>query len=110
MSDLESEPVDDESGLRIQGMLESIANPTRRAIVSYVFASGHVAYSAILRRNFVDSSSKLSFHLQKLQADGLLAKAEAGAYALTEDGRRAWRVVRALSDERRQPSLLFDPR
>ncbi len=93
----------------LQGMLESLANPIRRAIVGFVFSSGPVAYSAILKMNFVDSSSKLSFHLQKLQADDLLAKAEGGAYVLTEEGRQAWRVVRALGDERRRPSLLFDP-
>lgn len=92
----------------LQGMLESLANPIRRAIVSYVFSSGPVSYSAILKMNFVDSSSKLSFHLQKLQADSLLAKTEAGAYVLTDEGRQAWRVVRALGGERRRPSVLFD--
>lgn len=84
---------------RLQGLLESLANPVRRAIVGYVFSAGPVAYSAILRRNFVDSSSKLSFHLGKLQSDGLLAKVAGGAYALTEDGRRAWRVLKALAEE-----------
>lgn len=93
----------------LQGMLESLANPARRAVVAFVFDSTPVAYSAILRQNFVDSSSKLSFHLQKLQADGLLTKVEGGQYGLTEDGRRAWRVVRALQDERRRPSLLVAP-
>ncbi len=92
----------------LQGMLESLANPIRRAIVGFVFSSGPVSYSAILKMNFVDSSSKLSFHLQKLQADNLLAKAEGGAYVLTEEGRQAWRVVRALGDERRRPALLFE--
>ncbi len=92
----------------LQGMLESLANPIRRAIVGFVFSSGPVSYSAILKMNFVDSSSKLSFHLQKLQTDNLLAKADGGAYVLTEEGRQAWRVVRALGDERRRPPLLFD--
>ncbi len=90
----------------LQGMLESLANPIRRAVVGFVFASGPVAYSAILKKNFVDSSSKLSFHLAKLQTDGLLAKADAGRYAVTDAGQRAWRVVRALS-ERRHPSVLL---
>jgi CheY-like chemotaxis protein len=94
---------------RLQGMLESLANPVRRAIVDYVASSGPVAYSAILKRNFVDSSSKLSFHLGKLQADGLLVKVPSGAYTLTEDGRRAWRVLRALGEEgHRRPIILFD--
>ena len=99
-------PAGSEPGL--QGMLESLANPIRRAIVGFVFGSGPVSYSAILKMNFVDSSSKLSFHLQKLQTDRLLTKAEGGAYVLTEEGRQAWRVVRALGDERRRPALLFD--
>ncbi len=94
----------------LQGMLESLANPIRRAIVSFVFSSGPVSYSSILKMNFVDSSSKLSFHLQKLQTDSLLTKAEGGAYVLTEEGRQAWRVVRALGNERRRPPLLFDSR
>lgn len=93
----------------LQGMLESVANPIRRAIVSYVYGSGPVSYSSILKMNFVDSSSKLSFHLQKLLADALLAKTQAGAYVLTEEGRRSWRVVRALGDERRKPAILFGP-
>ena len=89
----------------LQAMLESLANPIRRAVVGYVSASGPVAYSAILKKNFVDSSSKLSFHLQKLQADGLLTKADAGRYSVTDAGQRAWHVVRTLA-ERRPPSLL----
>ncbi len=87
-------------------MLESLANPIRRAVVGYVVASGPVAYSAILKKNFVDSSSKLSFHLQKLQSDGLLTKGDAGRYVVTEAGQRAWQVIRALSD-RKPPSLLI---
>ena len=90
----------------LQAMLESLANPIRRAVVAYVVASGPVAYSGILKKNFVDSSSKLSFHLQKLQSDGLLAKGDAGRYVVTEAGQRAWQVVRALSD-RKPPSLLI---
>ncbi len=90
----------------LQAMLESLANPIRRAVVAYVVASGPVAYSGILKKNFVDSSSKLSFHLQKLQSDGLLAKGDAGRYLVTEAGQRAWQVVRALSD-RKPPSLLI---
>ena len=90
----------------LQGMLESLANPIRRAVVGYVFASGPVAYSAVLKKNFVDSSSKLSFHLQKLQADGLLTKVDGGRYAITDSGERAWTIVRALSD-RKRPSLLI---
>jgi len=90
----------------LQGMLESLANPIRRAVVGFVFASGPVAYSGILKKNFVDSSSKLSFHLQKLQSDGLLNKVDAGRYAVTDAGQRAWHVVRALSDQT-HPSLLI---
>jgi len=90
----------------LQGMLESLANPIRRAVVGYVSASGPVAYSGILKKNFVDSSSKLSFHLQKLQTDGLLTKVDGGRYAVTESGQRAWQLVRALS-ERKIPSLLI---
>ncbi len=93
----------------LQGMLESLANPIRRAIVAFVFSSAPVSYSAILKMNFVDSSSKLSFHLQKLLEDNLLAKSANGAYVLTEEGRRAWRVVRALGDEHRRPAILFEP-
>ncbi len=116
LHDLAPELVSDlEAGLGVagnpsglQGMLESLANPIRRAIVAYVFSSGPVSYSAILKMNFVDSSSKLSFHLQKLQADNLLSKSESGAYVLTDEGRQAWRVVRALGDERRRPPILFE--
>jgi len=80
--------------------------PDPGALVGYIVASGPVAYSAILRKNFADSSSKLSFHLQKLQSDGLLAKGDAGRYGVTEAGQRAWQVVRALA-ERTSPSLLI---
>lgn len=108
VSDLETEI--DMAALEpgIQGMLESLANPIRRAIVSYLSTSGPVAYSSILKMNFVDSSSKLSFHLQKLQSDHLLMKAEGGAYVLTDKGRRAWLVVRALADGRAHPTLLLE--
>jgi len=100
------EPEPGASSVVLQGMLESLANPIRRAVVGFVFSSGPLAYSAILKKNFVDSSSKLSFHLQKLQSDGLLTKVDAGRYAVTDAGQRAWHVVRALSD-RKAPSLLI---
>ena len=90
----------------LQAMLESLANPIRRAVVGFVFSSGPVAYSTILKQNYVDSSSKLSFHLQKLQTDGLLAKVEGGRYSVTEAGTKAWRVVRAISEGQRHPSLV----
>ena len=90
----------------LQAMLESLANPIRRAVVGFVFTSGPVTYSAILKQNFVDSSSKLSFHLQKLQTDGLLTKVDAGRYAVTDAGQRAWHVVRALSERKRPPLLI----
>ena len=99
-------PETDPASEGLQGMLESLANPIRRAVVGYVFTSGPVAYSGILKKSFVDSSSKLSFHLQKLQADGLLTKADAGRYAVTESGQRAWHLIRALS-ERKHSSLLI---
>jgi hypothetical protein len=91
----------------LQAMLESLANPIRRAVVGYVFSSGPVAYSAILKQNYVDSSSKLSFHLQKLQTDGLLSKVESGRYSVTDAGTQAWRVVRAISEGQRRPSLVL---
>jgi len=91
--------VDDDEGVR-----ENLAELF--GLVGYIVASGPVAYSAILRKNFADSSSKLSFHLQKLQSDGLLAKGDAGRYGVTEAGQRAWQVVRALA-ERTSPSLLI---
>ncbi len=93
----------------LQGMLESLANPIRRAVVGYVSASGPLAYSAILKKSFVDSSSKLSFHLSKLQTDGLLAKVDAGRYAVTEAGQRAWLVVRAFSERRAPAIVLSEP-
>jgi len=104
-SDFGGDPETGGASEGLQAMLESLANPIRRAVVGFVFTSGPVAYSGILKKNFVDSSSKLSFHLQKLQADGLLAKADAGRYAVTESGQRAWHLIRALSD-RKHPSLL----
>ncbi len=105
VSEVRAEAETDEASADLQAMLESLANPIRRAVVGYVHASGPVPYSAILKMNFVDSSSKLSFHLQKLQSDGLLTKVDAGRYAVTEAGQRAWQVVRTLA-ERRHPSLL----
>jgi FixJ family two-component response regulator len=106
VSEIGTEHVSEAQSEGLQGMLESLANPIRRAVVGYVFTSGPVAYSAILKKNFVDSSSKLSFHLQKLQSDGLLTKVDAGRYSVTDAGQRAWNIVRALSD-RKQPSLLI---
>ena len=108
ISDLETEIDIAALGPGLQGMLEALANPIRRAIVSYLYTSGPVAYSANLKMNFVDSSSKLSFHLQKLQSDRLLSKAEGGAYVLTEEGRRAWLVERALADGRAHPTLVLE--
>jgi len=93
----------------LQGMLESLANPIRRAVVGFVFVSGPAAYSAILKKSFVDSSSKLSFHLSKLQTDGLLEKVDAGRYAVTDAGQRAWRIVRALSEGRPPAVVLSGP-
>src|SRR5437667_12484275 len=77
-SDVGLEPEPGASSVVVQGTLESLANPIRRAVVGFVFASGPVPYSATLSKNFVDSSWKLSVHLRKLQSDGLLTKVGAG--------------------------------
>ena len=95
----ESGPLQTDAAL--QCMLESLVSPIRRAIVSYIFAFGSVTYSSILRTRLVESSSKLSFHLQKLLHDGLLTRGRGGTYVLTEDGHRSWRVVQAIIDELR---------
>src|SRR5438046_9738494 len=70
-SDVGLEPEPGASSVVLQGMLESLANPIRRAVVGFVFVSEPVTYSAILKKNFVDSSYKPSFHLQKAPASGL---------------------------------------
>lgn len=93
---------------KLQHMLESLANPTRRAILSYVSVSEPASYSSILRAGIVNSSPRLSFHVQKLRWDRLLARGPGGAYVLTEEGRWAWQVLQATRFEIQRTPLLVD--
>lgn len=94
------------ANVRQQSILESLSNPIRRGIVQFLAAAGSATYSEILRARFVDSSPKLSFHLQKLTSDGVAAKRPDGKYALTAEGARAARLAAAIGASEGRPVVV----
>ncbi len=94
------------ASVRQQAILESLANPIRRGIVQFLAGTTEASYSDILRARFADSSPKLSFHLQKLLADGVAAKRTDGKYALTPEGARAARLTSAIGASETGPLVV----
>lgn len=90
-----------------QEMSESLANPTRRAVVQYLSHSRSSSFTDILSNVPEKESPKLSFHIKKLVNFGVIAKDDAGKYHLTDRGESLVRVLRDLDGEGMRESKTF---
>ncbi len=77
-----------------QEMSESLANPTRRAVVQYLSKAKRSSFTEILSNVPENESPKLSFHLKKLGAFGVIKKNDEGRYLLTDRGESLVSVLR----------------
>jgi ActR/RegA family two-component response regulator/DNA-binding transcriptional ArsR family regulator len=83
------------SAERTHGTLEALASPVRRAILRRV-AEGPCSFGeAMEAAGLKDESPKLSFHLRKLQDDGLLVH-DGDRYRITELGKESIQLLERL--------------
>ncbi len=90
-----------------QEMSESLANPTRRAVVQHLSQSGTSSFTDILSNVPEKESPKLSFHLKKLVNFDVIAKDDDGRYHLTERGESLVLVLRDLDGVSMRESRAF---
>lgn len=91
----------------IQEMSESLANPTRRAVVQFLSLAKRSSFTDILSNTPEKESPKLSFHLKKLAAYGVILKDDDGKYLLTNRGESLVSVLRNIDGEGMKESKTF---
>lgn len=74
--------------LEVQEVLNTLANPIRHGIVELVKTQGRSAFGQIRTYLNIEDSPKLSFHLRKLTAAGLLEQGRDKKYMLSEKGEK----------------------
>jgi CheY-like chemotaxis protein len=75
--------------------LGSLANPIRRLVLRRL-ATGPCTFSQALEAAQVDDTSKIAFHLRKLEESGLITHTGAKPYHLTERGTGAVEVLNEI--------------
>lgn len=90
---------------------DSLASPIRRGILRCLADHSPANFTTIMRKLDVRDSPKLSFHLRKLVADGLIARTEE-AYMLQRRGRVALEMLdvlekRGMADAQNTASLIL---
>jgi len=91
----------------IQEMSESLANPTRRAVVHYLSIARRSSFTDILSNVPEKESPKLSFHLKKLGTFGVITKDDRGRYYLTDRGDNLVSVLRDMDGEGMKESKTY---
>jgi len=91
----------------VQEMSESLANPTRRAVVQYLARVDRSSFTEVLSNVPEKESPKLSFHMKKLVNYGVIAKDEEGRYHLTERGGSLVGVLRNIDGAGARESRRF---
>ncbi len=91
----------------IQEMSESLANPTRRAVVHYLSIAKRPSFTEILSNIPEKESPKLSFHLKKLGTFGVITKDDQGRYYLTDRGDSLVSVLRDMDGEGMKESKTY---
>lgn len=71
----------------VQNTLEVLANPIRRRALVRL-SDGAASFGEVMRACGLEDSPKMTFHLHRLEDEGLIAR-KGEEYALTEKGRRA---------------------
>ncbi|GBE19024.1 transcriptional regulatory protein ZraR [archaeon BMS3Abin16] len=77
----------------VQEVLNTLANPIRHGIVDMMKVNGRAGFGEIRTYLNIEDSPKLSFHLRKLMASGLLEQDRDKKYMLSEKGEK---VVESL--------------
>ena len=85
-------------------VFEALGHPTRIRLLQCL-SEKPLSYSELKRAAGLESNGLLSFHLGKLA--GLVKLNPEGAYALTDEGRDALRIVEASRDEGQQSAPSF---
>lgn len=78
----------------LQGALEALAHPTRRRVLLRL-SDGTASFGQAMEAAGLEDSPKLSFHVRRLEEEGLIAHLS-GGYRLTPKGQGAVRVLREV--------------
>ncbi len=82
----------------VERYLKALAHPVRREVIRALAEKGSLSYTELMRITEVDDSGTFAFHMRMLQ--GLVCKdPQTGDYKLSEEGVRAYKVLRILSGE-----------
>lgn len=89
----------------IAKLLSLVANPLRIEIINYIDNKPR-SFTEIMNELSIESTSKLSFHLEKLSP--LLQKNHEGNYELTLDGEKIYHLLTRVESEELQMKDNFD--
>jgi CheY-like chemotaxis protein/DNA-binding HxlR family transcriptional regulator len=78
---------------------ETLRNHLRREIIKFLYNNNKQKFSGIQRGIDLQDSPKLSFHLKKLVADGVLTRTSHGDYLITDKGITLARTIEFLTTE-----------
>lgn len=77
--------------------LESLGNPIRRLVLRRL-ADGPATFTQTMEAAHLDDTSKIAFHLRKLEESGLITHLARERYRLTARGRGAITILGAIDD------------
>jgi len=90
-----------------------LSNPIRRDIIRFIFSHNNSTFTSIFNNIDIDDSSKLSFHLRKLNKEKIIRKDPDKRYSLQRRGRIAANILaqmekKSISDTQNLISLIMD--
>jgi CheY-like chemotaxis protein len=90
-----------------------LSNPIRREIIRYIYHNNKTSFTSIFNNLEIDDSSKLSFHLRKLNAEKIITKNSEKKYSLRRRGQIAANILKhmetkSISDTQNLISLILD--
>lgn len=86
------------SDLHVQHVLEPISNSLRRKIILLLNQQNGTSFTEIGKKLQIRDSPKLSFHLKKLRACGIVEQDDEGRYSLTKAGEETVDSLRKLAE------------
>ncbi len=80
----------------VQEVIDSLANPIRHGVIRFLETKGRSSFTGIKNSLKIDDPTKLSFHLRKLRASGLLEQDAEKVYYLSEKGIKVAGILEQL--------------
>lgn len=84
--------------LKLQPMIESLSSPIRRDVIDHLYAEEKTSFMQIVEKLGIEDHEKLSFHLRKLKASGIVAQDAERHYLLSPKGRQVAEILLGLRE------------